>query len=206
MHTQKLTQYLVIVALVSTIPVYPQTFFGRCADAFRFTKQSVVDVVTGQASTKTTIGAGLAALVITYALIRYIRCRRSTSYNVEKSCSFTSESLVLSLKESDLNYPTNERGKLILQEGKITGAILAFAALKNPGILNSLIHYGKRTESLDKENLDDTLFKLATNELILDKRDSIATLIKNGADINAKRYRIYRLDDPRCKKNWNSSY
>lgn len=80
MRTPKQIQYLILVTLIFALPAYPKNLFSYCADAFQFAKQSVVDVANGEASTKKTIGVGLAALAIVYALIKCVLSKYHSVY------------------------------------------------------------------------------------------------------------------------------
>jgi hypothetical protein len=200
-NTPKPIQYFILALLIVTMPVvHSNSLFGSCAEAFAagVARGIVTSIANAPISTKTKIGIGLTALIVTYALIQYVQ---KTSHDValKRSWLSTSESLVLTLKESDLNDLTNEKGRLILQETNNKGSILTFAALNNPGILNSLIQHGKLTRQLHKDDLDDTLFNLAKSVLTVDKRPSIVTLIKHGADVNAKKPRWY---SPNYDRKW----
>ena len=88
MSISKPIQYLFLIALIFTMPVYPNSFFGYCSDLFQSTKQSVRDVINGQATTETKIGVGLAVFVITslltYALIKYVIYKRDAAFLKER--------------------------------------------------------------------------------------------------------------------------
>lgn len=69
MINSKKLRYFILASLIITMPVHPKNLFNYCTDAYQLTKQSVVDVVNGQATTRTKIVIGAALLSISALLI-----------------------------------------------------------------------------------------------------------------------------------------